>query len=395
MPWDTRNQMDQRTEFALKALTTDNFRALCRDYGISPRVGYKWKQRFLSEGLAGMGNQSRRPQCSPEQLQEAVIFELVHLKRRHPHWGPRKIRELYLRQHHRAPSESSVKRVLERCGLTQKRRIRRIGQSARIAGARKAEAPNDLWTVDFKGWWYDPQGRCQPLTVRDQYSRYLLELRAVGDARTETIRACFERLFEKHGVPKAIRSDNGPPFACSHALLGLSRLSVWWMANGIELERSRPGCPQDNGSHERLHRDIACQLESASHRDRQAAFDTWRSEFNNERPHEALAMKVPAELYRSGSQPWHGTPEELAYQGMSTRRVTRAGTLTYQGEHIFLSTALGGWHIGLAPRSDGSLAVHFCHLALGHIEPTAAAFIPITDLCSPRDTPAQSKKPKH
>jgi putative transposase len=394
MPWNTREIMDQRIEFALKALTTDNFRALCRDYGISARVGYKWKQRFLNEGMAGMSDQSRKPHHSPEGLPEAVLCDIVLLKQRHPHWGPRKIRELYLRQRRQAPSESTFKRVLERCGLTEKRRIRPASQSGRLGQGRKAEAPNDIWTVDFKGWWYDPQGRCQPLTVRDQCSRYLLDLRAVADARTDTVRACFERLFERHGVPKAIRSDNGPPFACSHALLGLSRLSVWWMANGIELERNRPGCPQDNGGHERLHRDIACQLEGASHGDRQAAFDTWRCEFNEERPHEALGMKVPAEIYRSGSQPWQGTPEALTYEGMSSRKVTRAGNLKLQGETIFLSQALGGWDIGLTPRSDGSLSVYFCRLALGHIELSTSAFIPTTHSCSPSDARGEHDTPK-
>jgi putative transposase len=151
--------------------------------------------------------------------------------------------------------------------------------------------------VDFKGWWYDRHRRCNPVTVRDEYTRYVLELRAVPDAKTETVQACFERLFERHGLPGVIRSDNGPPFACSHALLGSTRLSVWWLANGVDLERSRSGCPQDNGGHERMHRDIAGELEGSPYEERQAALETWRREFNEERPHEALGMKTPAEIY--------------------------------------------------------------------------------------------------
>lgn len=238
--------MNQRMEFALKALQTDNFRALCREYGISTKVGYKWRGRFVAEGVAGLRDLSRRPKGSPSALSEEEICRIVRLKERHRHWGPRKLHELYLRQWGVGPSESSFKRVLERCGLTEKRRLRAAATAGRIASGRRASAPNEVWTVDFKGWWYDAQGKCNPLTVRDEYSRYLLEMRALADARTVTVQSCFERLFGEYGVPGAIRSDNGSPFG-SHGLLGLSRLSAWWIANGIDLERSRPGCPQDNG----------------------------------------------------------------------------------------------------------------------------------------------------
>src|SRR6516164_9337501 len=157
-------------------------------------------------------------------------------------------------------SESSFKRVLERSGLTQKRKVRAASQSGRLRSGRKAEEPNQVWTVDFKGWWYSGLERCEPLTVRDEYSRYLLELRALEDARSLTVQKRFERLFECYGLPEAIRSDNGSPFASRSAVHGLSRLSAWWIALGIDLERGRPGHPQDNGAHERLHRDISLEL---------------------------------------------------------------------------------------------------------------------------------------
>jgi transposase InsO family protein len=378
MPWQPIDLMNQRTEFALRALESDNFRALCREYGISTRVGYKWRERFLEHGLAGMGELSRRPHCSPGGLEEETIFRMVRLKERHRHWGPRKLQKVYERQWGQAPSESSFKRVLERCGLTEKKKVRRANTAGRLATGRTASACNEVWTVDFKGWWHDGRGRCEPLTVRDEYSRYILEVRALPNARSTTVKSAFEGLFERYGLPQAIRSDNGPPFAASNGLLGLSQLSVWWLANGIDLERGRPGCPQDNGAHERLHRDIARELEAVAYEERQASFDTWRQEFNEERPHEALGLRCPSQLYRARSRPWPGTPERLEYEGLSSRRVQRHGTIHYEGEPIFLSQALARWDVGLRPRADGNLDVFFARLLLGRIEPQSAAFIPIT-----------------
>lgn len=180
--------MEQRMEFALKALRTLNFRELCREYGISTKTGYKWRQRMLEHGLAGMNEVSRRPHEHPHELAEAVVCEMVRLKQAHPHWGPRKIQALYARQHgvEALPSESSFKRVLERAGLTVPRRQRRSSESGRLSQGLKAQQPNEVWTVDFKGWWKDREGlRVEPLTVRDEYSRMLLEMRALENGRTE------------------------------------------------------------------------------------------------------------------------------------------------------------------------------------------------------------------
>ena len=185
----------------------------------------------------------------------------MRLKFAHPYWGPAKIRELYLRQHGEVASLSSFKRVLEAAGLTQRRKRRRATEAGRLSSGAKAKAVNEIWTVDFKGWWHGTEGRFEPLIIRDEFSRYLLELRQVPNARSQTVQQSFEKLFERHGLPKAIRSDNGTPFASRTAVLGLSRLSAWWVALGINLERSRPGKPQDNAAHERLHRDISQELE--------------------------------------------------------------------------------------------------------------------------------------
>lgn len=216
--------MNQRIEFALRSLRTDNFRALCQEYGISTKTGYKWRQRFLQYGESGMAEASRRPHRSPRGLDEAVVCEIVRLKHAHPPWGPRKVRSVYGRLHAEVPSESSFKRVLARAGLVETRRLRQRQEAGRLFSGRRAQAPNEVWTVDFKGWWYGCQGRrCEPLTVRDEFSRYVLELRLLDNAQTHSVRNCFERTFERHGLPAAIRSDNGVPFASTHGLLGLTR----------------------------------------------------------------------------------------------------------------------------------------------------------------------------
>ena len=366
--------MEQRIEFALKALGSVNFRALCQEYGISPKTGYKWKERFLCEGVEGMGERSRRPHRHAEQLNEEVVCEMVRLKLAHRNWGPRKIRELYRRRHGEVVSESSFKRVLEKAGLTEKRRRRRAREAGRIWAGREGAAANEVWTVDFKGWWRSWGKRCEPLTVRDEHSRYVLELRAMEDARTETVRRSFERLFGHHGLPQAIRSDNGAPFASVHGLFGLSRLSVWWVALGIDLQRGRPGHPQDNGAHERMHLDISRELEAIGQSD-QEALDLWRQSFNYERPHESLGMKCPSELYRASERKYEGTPEDLEYRQMCSRRVSACGTIKLDGQSIFLSGALAGWSVGLKSIAQDRLEVWFGRLLLGEIDPAASNFI--------------------
>lgn len=370
--------MDQRKEFVIKAMAHPNFRELCREYGISAKTGYKWRERFYRYGIEGMSEKSRRPHSHAEELSEAVVCEMIRLKQAHLHWGPRKIQALYARKHGQSPSESSFKRVLERAGLTVPRRVRRSSETGRLAAGRQASAPNEVWSVDFKGWWKDREGlRVEPLTVRDEHSRMLLEMRALENSRTETVKACFERLFERYGLPGAIRSDNGAPFASVRGLLGLSRLSAWWLALGIDLERSRPGCPQDNGAHERIHLDIRRELQGGRIGRDQEAFDLWREQYNQERPHEALAMRVPAEVYQRSEREYEGTPAEIDYGGMETRKVNQTnGTIGYGRDYFMITTAIGGWTVGLSPQDHGQVEVWFSKLLLGHIEPETASFKP-------------------
>lgn len=363
--------MNQRIEFVLRAMKAENFRELCLEYGISAKTGYKWRERFLAEGVKGMNELSRRPHSSPKGLEEAVVCEIVRLKQRHRHWGPRKLRKVYERLHSEVPSESSFKRVLARAGLVEARRVRARQESGRLFSGRKASVPNEVWTVDFKGWWHAGGKRCEPLTVRDEYSRYVLELRALANARTETVRVCFERLFGQHGLPGAIRSDNGAPFASDQGVLGLSQLSAWWVALGIDLERGRPGCPQDNGAHERLHLDVERELGGE---EQQASFDEWRQVFNHERPHEALGMRCPAELYRSSGRKYQGTPQDLSYEGMASRKVAKWGSISWENQLVFISGALAGWSVGLEPCGEGQYHVWFGRLLLGQLDVRTLSF---------------------
>lgn len=383
MPWRKQDVKNVRYEFVLRALSGGiPFVDLCREYEIQPKTGYKWKERFLQEGMAGLADRSRRPHSSPNQLQEAVVCELVRLKRAHVGWGPRKIRELYVRAHPgmEVPSESSIKRVLEKSGLVQKRRRRRPVPPGNLQRREQSQEPNDIWTVDFKGWWYTVGGeRCEPLTVRDDFTRYVLCASVPGNARSETVRQEFERLFTRYGLPRTIRSDNGRPFAMSRAPLGLSRLSAWWLALGIHLDRIDRGCPSQNGRHERLHRDIACELENQIEgglEAQAAALEVWRRTFNHERPHEALGMRCPAELYRQSPRKYRGTPDRMDYPGgYRQRKVNGAGQITIDGVRIRLTQSLQGWNVGLQPRRHPrQLTVYFGKLSLGWIDLETESF---------------------
>lgn len=377
MPWKEIDAMNQRMEFVMKALKAENFRALCAEYGISPKTGYKWLGRLKQHGLGGLAEESRRPKSHALELKEEVVCEIVRLKALRPAWGPKKIRAIYARAHAEVPSESSFKRVLDRAGFVERRRLRKRESSGRLFSARKAAGLHEVWTVDFKGWWYGAPGhRCEPLTVRDEYSRYVLELRALPNAKTETVRACFERLFAEHGLPGAIRSDNGSPFASRVGLWGLTRLSAWWLALGIDLERNRPGCPQDNPAHERFHLDLAREIEGVQTPDQQALLDQWRHEYNHERPHEALSMRAPAELFQKSQTPYKGTPEDIDYGSMRRLKVSAQGTITWRKQWVFICSALAGWSLGLEPIGNGKHSVWFGRLLLGEFDENAFHFRP-------------------
>jgi transposase InsO family protein len=375
--------MDQREEFVLESLRRQTpFRELCRKFGISAKTGYKWVERFQAGGLPALRDLSTRPRTAPSGLAEDVVCRIVALKNAHPAWGPRKIMQVHLRLHGEAatPSESSFKRVLEKAGLVERRRPARAAADAgRIQSRRQAQAPNQVWTVDFKGWWRTGDGRrCDPLTIRDAHSRFVLCADPVPRADTASVRARFERAFAEYGLPETIRSDNGPPFAASAGLLGLSRLSAWWLALGVSLDRIDPGRPDQNGAHERMHRDIAAQVQARARgtlQEQAAALETWRREYNEERPHEALGNRTPAQAYARSGRAFAGTPARLDYPaGHAERTVQRCGTISVDGWAVFVSTALAGWNLGLAPEGEHATGVWFGKLRLGTLDARTRSF---------------------
>ncbi len=387
MPWKETDVMDLRTEFILRAVREiEPFGELCREFGISRKTGYKWKKRFLEQGLDGLADQSRRPKACPSELDEEVICQIIKLRLAHSSWGPRKLRDVLARARKRGdwsgevPSESSCKRIIDKAGLVTKRRRRTSSeQGQRIENRVTPEGPNDLWTIDFKGWWRTrDRSRCEPLTVRDDFSRYLLCAAVGPNTRTETVREQLVRVFEKHGLPKVIRSDNGAPFAASNSPLGLSRLSAWWLTLGIDLDRTKPGRPDQNGGHERMHRDMAIEVESSPDRDlatQQASLDVWRKTFNYERPHEAIGMQVPGDVYEKSTQVYDAKDVELCYPfGQLVRKVRRVGSVKFRGLDIHISQALGGCNVGLEPIGDGRYSVWFCRLCLGELDVVSAKF---------------------
>ena len=373
MPWKSETMNDVRKEFALKALASGaNLSALCREYGVTRKTGRQWRERAKRDGINRLAEHSRRPRSNPARLTEETACQIVRLKLMHPTWGPQKLCELYRRAYHRRLSVSSCHRVLKKSGLVQPRRRRVRRAPAVVLGAAQAREPNDVWTVDYKGWWRLRDGtRCEPLTVRDAFSRYLLSAQVLASTRTECVQAEFLRLFQLHGLPKVIKSDNGSPFAATGAPLGLSTLSAGWVALGIDLEHSRPGHPQDNGAHERLHKDLQVEVASRvqpDQRAQQAALDLWREEYNHQRPHQALRQRCPAEVYRRSPRALPPAPLPADYgAGYFPRKVDLNGAIKWHGQSIWITTVLAGHEVGLRFAAADRLEVWFHHLYLGAI----------------------------
>jgi transposase InsO family protein len=384
MPWAERSIVSIRREFVLKALSKEApITELCRQYGVSRKTGYKWVQRFRQLGVDGLEDQSRRPHTSPLATTAEVTIEIIKVRQEHPTWGARKLRLLLERRLgvEAAPSEATISRVLERVGMVRKRRQRHApGGVPQFKPAVVVEAPNDLWTADFKGWWVAKDGtRCEPLTVRDAHSRYLLALQITETTAYEQIRAFFEELFARNGLPKAIQTDNGPPFASTRAIAGLTKLSAWWISLGIVVVRSRPGCPQDNGGHERMHADIKLELQADAADSREAqqlACDEWRHVFNHVRPHEALGMKTPAEVYRpSPRRMKHVLFLGSAMDGRKTYWVDSRGRINpIDGQRVQLTTALSGMPVQCEWQPDDRVFVWFYRMLLGYYTATTAKY---------------------
>lgn len=360
-----------RHELVLKALSREqSMTEVAAEFGVSRKTAYKWLNRYQKLGMSGLVDETRRPASSPMATTAELAFEALAVRNAHPKWGPKKIAAVLSRRHpgDETPSLSTVARILKHAGLMKRRTRRSSGGISVGAPDFKVNGANDLWTVDFKGWWRTKDGdKCEPLTVRDAHSRFVLALMLMERTRTEEVRPVFEQLFKRYGLPIAIQSDNGPPFASVRAPRGLTRLSAWWVSLGIQVIRSRPGCPQDNGGHERMHVDVRFDLEDnaeASIEEQQRACNDWSTVFNYERPHEALAMKVPADLYRAserrmGRYVIGGYPE-----GCDMKTVSRSGNINWGDRKFFLSHGVGSHRVGLRTVED-RVQVWFYDLLLG------------------------------
>lgn len=377
MPWKELLVMDQRKEFVLKAFDPDvNFSRLCSEFCISTKTGYKWKQRFKEDGLKGLKDLTKRPHSSPKRASEDDICEIIRIKSSKPAWGARKIHKIFLKSHkgeHSSVSRSTVDRILKKAGMVVSTRRRRHASPQRIQNRIVPNAPNDLWTVDFKGYWYTTgREKCEPLTVRDDFSKFILSIKILEKGNISSVKHEFEELFKKYGLPSAIRSDNGPPFAHHAAVLGLTKLSAWWLSLGITLDRIDPGKPYQNGSHERMHRDMKKELQGKIEGNlklHQHIFDEWKYEFNFVRPHDALDLKCPADVYKKSKRKYHGTVYDIEYPyGFSSRRINNRGVLMYQSKRIFVSNAFCGFSLGIKKEDAEHAGVWINSFPIGKID---------------------------
>jgi transposase InsO family protein len=373
MPWKASSVMEERLRFVARLLEGEDMSHLCREFGISRKTGYKVFDRYKEHGLEALSDRSRRPVRYANQLPGQIESLIVSFKRDKPHWGARKIRELLLRRlagDVRVPAISTIHAVLDRHGLVKHMGKRRQRASGTPLSA--GTAPNDLWCADYKGeFQLGNKAYCYPLTVTDHASRYLLLCEALDSTRETLAFTAFERLFKERGLPGAIRSDNGVPFASANALFNLSKLSVWWLRLGIEIERIKPGKPQQNGRHERMHLTLkkeATRPPGLNSLQQQARFDDFVQEFNTERPHQAIAMKCPAELYTPSPRPYQGLPE-LTYPFHDRDvLVTACGRLCLHRKKINISTVLAGQKLGIKEVDEGIWLVSFMHYDLGYID---------------------------
>jgi transposase InsO family protein len=389
MPWKECSVMDERLRFVAQLLDGEPMAQLCRAFGISRKTGYKIFTRYKEHGLEALTDRSRRPVRYANQLPPQVESLIVSLKREKPHWGARKIRELLVRRlagDVRIPAKSTIHAVLHRHGLVKEagRPRHRATGTPLSTGA----APNDLWCADFKGEFKLGNGQyCYPLTVTDHASRFLLLCEALESTREDWAITAFEQLFQERGLPEAIRSDNGVPFASPNALFNLSKLSVWWLRLGIAIERIKPGQPQQNGRHERMHLTLkqeATRPPGLNSLQQQARFDAFQQEFNTERPHEALAMKCPAEVYSASTRPYNGLPDVSYPFHDRDVLVTACGRICLHRKKINISTVLAGQRLGIKEVDEGIWIVSFMCYDLGYIDLEQRTLQPLDNPFGPR-----------
>lgn len=381
MPWKETCVMDEKFQFIGYYLNKEwSVAALCREFGISRKTGYKYIQRYEEIGLDGLKEQSKAPYHHPNAVSENSQEVILSLRSAHPSWGPKKLRGWLLRHKPRfaCPSASTIGEILKRHGLTvPRRRSRKFPPYTQPFV--DCTASNAVWCADFKGWF--PTGdkkRCHPLTISDAYSRYLLRCHHVRQPDFTHVKPVFDAAFMEYGLPVAIRTDNGAPFATT-TVAGLSLLSIWWIKLGIIPERIEPGHPEQNGRHERMHKTLKAATgkpPKANLRAQQKAFDSFRIEYNNQRPHEALNQNTPVSYYQCSPRPYPLKTPEVDYpKEYQVRKVLHQGDIKWKSKHIYLSDTLAGEIIGMEQIDERLFQLYFSHIKLAILDTCTGTII--------------------
>ncbi len=391
MPWKESAIVDERMKFVCRLLEGEKMSLLCREFGISRKTGYKIWDRYERVGLEGLNDRSRRPVRYAHQLPLQLEKTIVRLKEERASWGAAKIREILIRKYPQVkpPAKSTVHAVLDRHGLVERRKRRRFrAQGTALSLGKHA---NDLWCADYKGEFLLGNRRyCYPLTITDFSSRYLLACEALETTKERYAFGVFERTFQEFGLPRSIRTDNGVPFASANALFGLSKLSVWWLRLGIEIERIKPGNPQQNGRHERMHLTLkkeATNPPAQNFLQQQAKFDGFGKVFNEERPHQALEMKCPAQIYDPSPRPYLGLPEVDYPFHDQVMTVTRCGRICFRRWKVNLSQVFAGQNVGIKEVQEGIWLVSFMDYDLGYFDETSHRLEPLENPFGPKVLP--------
>jgi len=380
MPWKETCVLNEKTKFIARLLDGEKMSRLCNEYGISRKTGYKLWNRYQNVGHYALVDRARTPHRFANQLPEQIERTILKLKCEKPHFGAPKIRELIVRKFPdlRHPAISTIHAVLDRNGFVKHRKQRRY----RAEGTQLSKGlnPNDLWCTDFKGEFMLGDRRyCYPLTITDRASRYLFAVEALDSVKEKGVFPVFERVFQKYGIPKAIRSDNGVPFASPNGLFGLSKLSVWWLRLGIQIERIKPGHPEQNGQHERMHLELkkaTAQPAGKNFLEQQEKFESFNFEYNHERPHQALNMKFPSELYQRSVQCYQGIGRIDYPMHHKVITVTSCGRICYKGLKISFSNVFSGQNVGIRQVEDKTWLVSFMDYDLGYFDELSGQFEP-------------------
>ena len=384
MPWKETHVMDERIKFIGRLLSGEKMSGLCREFGISRVTGYKIWDNYQEYGYKGIYNQSRSPHKHPNQTPFEIENLIVRLKKERPTWGAPKIREIISNKYPtiKIPATSTVHTILDRHDLVKKRRKRNRFQAI-ASYLSNPEQPNNLWCVDFKGQFrMGNKNYCYPLTLSDFVSRFLISCEALSSTEEKPCFPVFEAAFKEYGLPDAIRSDNGIPFASGNSLWNLTKLSIWWIRLGIKLERIEPGNPQQNGRHERMHRTLKLEATNPARSNllqQQETFDKFKLQFNCERPHQALAMKFPNEVYKKSLRIYHGLPDILYPASDKTILISNCGRICFKKVKIHLSKAFANQPVGIKEVDTGIWQVEFMNYILGYFDEESRKFSPNDD----------------